>query len=68
MRFCFRVGDLELDLSKLVRPCVDPSHCRTEKDPGEKDMFVDLFIQQWITGWWACYDKDEITVCSYYIS
>ncbi|KAL9983678.1 hypothetical protein ACROYT_G005892 [Oculina patagonica] len=55
------IGDLELDLSKLVSPCIDPSHCRTDKDPGTHNQFVDLFIQRWIKGWWACYDKNEIT-------
>ncbi|KAJ7336514.1 hypothetical protein OS493_011724 [Desmophyllum pertusum] len=55
------IGDLELDLSKLVRPCVHPKYCGTRKDPREHNQFVDIFIQQKITGWWACYDKSDIT-------
>jgi len=53
------IGDLKLDLSNLVRPCVEPSHCGGTKDPRTHNQFVDLFIQQWISGWWACYDNDD---------
>lgn len=55
------IGDLELDLSHIVRPCVEPSHCGGRKDPRTHNQFVDLFIQKWIFGWWACRnDKEEI--------
>ena len=65
MFLIFFVGDRELNLSRLDRPCVHPSHCGTSKDPSTHNQFLDLFKTEKKTGWWACYNghaTKDITV------
>ena len=58
----FLLGDRHLNLSRLDRPCVHPNHCGTSKDPSKHNQYIDLFKTERKTGWWACYNKTDITV------
>lgn len=50
------IGQLELNLNELAKPCADPDHCgNPRKDPGLNGKTMDLFTQKSTKGWWACY-------------
>lgn len=50
------IGQLELDLTDLPKPCADPDHCgNAKKDPGLNGKTFNLFAQKSAQGWWACY-------------
>jgi len=53
------IGERELDLSELDKPCQNSDHCGKEKkDPGLIGQTLDLFVQKSSRGWWACYKRD----------
>lgn len=50
------IGQLELDLNELAKPCADPDHCgNPKKDPGLNGKTMNIFAQKNTKGWWACY-------------
>ncbi|XP_022792926.1 myoferlin-like isoform X1 [Stylophora pistillata] len=53
------IGQLELSLNELAKPCVDSDHCGNPKnDPGLSGKTLDLFTVKSTRGWWACYQPD----------
>lgn len=50
------IGQLELNLNELAKPCANSDHCgNPKKDPGLNGKTLDLFVQKNTKGWWACY-------------
>lgn len=53
------IGERELDLTELDKPCQNSDHCGKEKqDPAFSGQTLDLFVQKSSRGWWACYKRD----------
>lgn len=53
------IGQLELNLNELAKPCLDSDHCgNPSKDPGLNGKTLDLFTVKSTKGWWACFKPD----------